>query len=100
MGEEVEIDCGVVLSIADLGDFYATLLMVVAEGNCIKFNVSKIERIDGAALQLIYSYAKDALKNGHALTWNQPSEAFIRSARLLGLLAVMNLEEHVVDVSR
>jgi len=95
---EIEIDCGENLSIADIGEFYGMILMAVAEGQSIKFNVSKIERIDGAALQLLYAYAKEELNKGNEVTWTQPSEAFIRSADLLGMLSVMNLEEHVTEL--
>lgn len=94
------IDCGEIVGIADVGDFYATLLMSVAEGKSLNLDVSKVERIDGAALQLMYAYSKEARSHGHTLSWHSPSEAFLRSARLLGLSSLMNLENTTDEVSQ
>jgi anti-anti-sigma regulatory factor len=93
---ELVIDCGESLGIAEVGDFYGTLLMAIAEGKSVNFDVSKLERIDGAALQLIYAYRKEALSQGHTFNWNSPSDAFLRSARLLGLSSAMNIEDNIV----
>ncbi len=92
--EVTVIECGEALGIADVGDLYAKLLIEVAEGHAIRFNASDIERIDAAALQIIYAYSKEAEKQGHALVWEAPSEAFIRSAKLLGLAERMNIEDN------
>ena len=89
--EAVKIDCGDMLSIADVGDLYADLLVSLAEGKTVQFNASKLERIDAAALQILYAYSKEAASNGSPLIWEQPSEAFHRSAELLGLAQLMNI---------
>jgi len=94
--EVTVIDCGEALGIADVGDLYAKLLTELAEGHAIRFDVSKVERIDAAALQVIYAYSKEAEKQGHALDWESPSEAFIRSANLLGLAERMKLEDNTI----
>lgn len=91
MAETRIIECGDALGISGVGDLYAEILMEMSEGYEISFDVSKIERIDAAALQMLYAYSKEAAKNGHALEWQDPSEAFIRSAELLGLTELMNL---------
>lgn len=89
--EAVKIDCGDALSIADVGDLYADLLVSLAEGKTVQFDASKLERIDAAALQILYAYSKEAASNGSPLIWEQPSEAFYRSAELLGLAQLMNI---------
>jgi len=89
--EVTVIECGEALGIADVGDFYAKLLTELAEGHKVRFNVSDIERIDGAALQVMYAYAKEAEKHGQGLVWASPSEAFMRSVNLLGLAEGMNI---------
>jgi len=94
---EVVIECGDALGIADVGDLYAKLLTEVAEGNTVRFDVSQLERIDGAALQMMYAYTKEAASQGNTLKWEEPSDAFLRSARLLGLLSVMNIEDNTVE---
>lgn len=96
---ETVIECGDALGIADVGDLYAKLLTELAEGNSIRFNVSEIERIDAAALQMMYAYSKEAEKQGNTLEWQQPSEAFFRSAQLLGLATAMNIEDNTVGNS-
>ena len=97
--QTVTIDCGDALSIADVGDFYADLLVLLAEGKTVQFDVSQLERIDAAALQTLYAYSKEAASNGNPLKWDQPSEAFCRSARLLGLAQLMNIDDNTVQLS-
>jgi len=89
---ETVIECGEVLGIADVGELYAKLLSELAEGNEVSFDVSQIERIDAAALQVMYAYSKEVKTHGQNLTWSSPSEAFMRSARLIGLASTMNLD--------
>jgi len=89
--EVTVIECGEALGIADVGDLYAKLLTELAEGNKVRFNVSDIERIDGAVLQVMYAYAKEAEKRGQGLVWDSPSDAFMRSVKLLGLAEGMNI---------
>lgn len=93
---ETVIECGETLGIADVGDLYARLLTEVAEGNVMRFDISQLERVDAAALQMLYAYSKEAEKQGHTLRWDAPSEAFLRSARLLGLASVMNIDDNTI----
>ncbi|MBL1320564.1 MAG: STAS domain-containing protein [Methylophaga sp.] len=88
------IECGDTLGISGVGDLHTQILMELSEGHEIQFDVSQIERIDAAALQMIYAYSKE-----QTLEWNEPSEAFIRSAKLLGLAGLMNLEGDSVELT-
>jgi anti-anti-sigma regulatory factor len=88
------IDCGDSLGIANVGDMYTRVLSSLAEGQLIQFNVSKIERIDTAAMQMIYAFSKEATKHGHDLVWEDASEAFVRSAQILGLATLMNMTDN------
>ncbi len=92
MAKQKVIDCGDALGISDVGDMHTRILMELSEGYEIQFNVSQIERIDAAALQMIYAFSKEADTNGVPLVWDKPSEAFVRSATLLGLADKMNLD--------
>ena len=94
MAEQTVIECGEALGIADVGDLYAKLLMEVAEGRQVLFDISQIERIDAAALQLMYAYCKEAEKQGSEMRWEKPSAAFVNGARLLGLLSAMKIEDN------
>lgn len=92
--EQLEIDCGESLTIAEVGSVYADLLVPLAEGKAVKLNVSKLERIDTAGVQLIYSLYKEAQTQGHTVEWDQPSEAFCQSVGLLGLAQQMNINDN------
>jgi len=88
------IDCGEALGIANVGDMYTRVLSGLAEGQSMQFDVSKIERIDTAAMQMIYAFSKEAEKHGHVLLWEHASEAFVRSAKILGLATLMNMTDN------
>lgn len=90
------IDCGVVLGIANVADIYTRVLSSLAEGHIIQFDVSKIERIDAAAMQLIYAFSKEAAKQGYVLLWEGASEAFVCSAKMLGLATLMNMTDNAI----
>jgi len=90
------IDCGDVLGIANVADMYTHVLSSLAEGHAIQFNVSKIERIDTAAIQMLYAFSKEAGKQGHLLLWEGASEAFVRSAKILGLATLMNMTDNAI----
>lgn len=92
--ETVVIDCGESLNIAGVGDLYAKLLKLLADGQAVKLDVSKIERIDAAALQMLYSFSKEAEEHGNAIDWSDASDAFCRNANLLGLAPKMNIEDN------
>jgi ABC-type transporter Mla MlaB component len=88
------IDCGDALGIAQLADMYTKLLSGLAEGHDIQFNVSNIERIDAASLQMICAFSKEVKKAGHILSWQGASEAFVRSVNILGLATLINMEDN------
>ncbi len=90
------IDCGDALGIANVGDMYERVLTSLAEGHTIQFNVRKIERVDTAAMQMIYAFSKEAEKHGHVLLWEGASEAFVRSAKMLGLATLMNMTDNTI----
>ena len=48
-------------------------------------DVSKIERIDSAGMQLLFALYKQAVSGDFKLEFKQPSEAFSSAAKELGL---------------
>ena len=92
--EKLEIDCGDTLTITDVSKLYAELLVPLAEGTPVNLNVSNIERIDTAAVQLIYSFFREAQTQGYAIEWKAPSQAFCHSIQLLGLAEQMNINDN------
>lgn len=86
------IDCGDALGIADVGDLYATLLTMLAEGKIVDLDVSAIERIDAASMQMLYAFYQEMAARGHQMQWDKASSVFRQSAALLGLAQPMNIE--------
>jgi anti-anti-sigma regulatory factor len=90
----VEIDCGDALGIADVASLYTKLLDTVAEGHQIKLNINGLERIDAAAVQMLYALNKELSEHGVKVLWTDPSEAFKTAVKLLGLADRMNIDEN------
>ncbi|TBW55436.1 STAS domain-containing protein [Marinobacter halodurans] len=84
-GRVAEIDCGQVFGIAEVADVYARLYAAIEENLDIKLDISRLERIDTAALQLLYGLERDAAAHGVRLCWSDPSAAFLESAGILGM---------------
>jgi anti-anti-sigma regulatory factor len=92
--DTIAIACGEALGIAEVADVYETLLVALAEGSSVDLDISKLERVDAAALQMLYAFSKEMATQGSSLTWTSPSEAFSRSTKLLGLAELINLENN------
>jgi len=92
--EVVEIDCGDALGIADVAGLYATLLEKLADGYQLKLNISELDRVDTAAIQMLYSLAKELAGHGMELYWTSPSDAFKNAITLLGLAERFNIDEN------
>jgi ABC-type transporter Mla MlaB component len=93
MADEV-IDCGEMLTIADVGDLYARLLALVADGKSISFDCSKVERIDAAALQMILAVTKEAISQSNTVEFIEPSQTFLSNVAVLGLASKLNIAEN------
>ncbi|MBE0439852.1 MAG: STAS domain-containing protein [Gammaproteobacteria bacterium] len=93
MSDEV-IDCGEILTIANVGDIYGQLLALLAEGKFAVLDCSKIERIDTAALQVLAAYAQEAEIQSVSLNWQDPSDTFVKNASVLGLASKLYLEQN------
>lgn len=80
-----EINCGEQLTIAHSGEIYARLLAAMAEGQAVNIDISAIERIDTAALQLLYSFQLDAEAQGLVTIWSEASNVFCDAVDILGM---------------
>lgn len=88
----VSIDCGETLTIAESGQLYATLLAELAEGREVQPDVSQIQRIDAAGVQVLLGFCREAALQGQTVAWGNPSEAFCKSIALLGLESEMGIK--------
>jgi anti-anti-sigma regulatory factor len=80
-----EIQCGEQLNISHCGDLYAQLLTAMAEGQAVSIDISQVERVDTAALQLLYGFQRDAKAQGVVTIWSQASKVFCDAVDILGM---------------
>lgn len=85
------IACGDTLDITDVDALYPQLLIALLEPKQLVFDCSEIGRIDAAALQMLYAFAKASSMYGSKASWDNPSETFINSAQLLGVAKEMGI---------
>ena len=80
-----EIDCSEQLTIAQCAEVYQQLLAAMAEGQAVNIDVSQLQRIDTAALQLFFSFQRDARAQGLVTIWSEPSKVFCDAVDILGM---------------
>lgn len=80
-----DIEFGESLSIAQVGDIYAQLLASIADEKAINLDLSQVERVDTAAIQLLYSFQRDASSHGLVIIWSNPSKVFCDAVDILGI---------------
>ncbi len=90
-GSQVDLDA--TLSIQNVLKLHEKLKLSLAMHDQIEINASDVASIDTATLQLLVSLKKDAVKLGKQVSIIYPSPRFIESARLLGLLAVLDVHD-------
>lgn len=59
----------------------------------LDINGEKVSRIDGAVLQLLTTFVREAHTRGCDVQWKDPSPALQRSAQLLGLASALGLHD-------
>jgi len=90
-GNGLTIECSVVFDISVVTDFKAMLQQTIAGGQAIVLDVSKVERVDTAALQLLTVLCQDSVLKGLEVSWFNPSEPFTYAAKLTGLDGILRL---------
>lgn len=80
-----EVNCGEQLTIAQCSDIYTQLLTAMAEGQAVSIDISAIERVDTAGLQLLYGFQRDAEAQGLVTIWSEASNVFCDAVDTLGM---------------
>ncbi len=91
--DESQIDLDSTLTIQNVVKLYEKLKNVLAVHDQIEINASDVSSIDTATLQLLVSLKKDAVKLQKKVTIIYPSPRFVESAKLLGLLDILDVHE-------
>jgi ABC-type transporter Mla MlaB component len=80
-----EMVFGDVLDITMALEYYGQLKQYLNDNKKIVLNAGKIERIDGAGLQLIVAFIMEAKKLNLQVSWSGKSENFKKNADILGV---------------
>jgi anti-anti-sigma regulatory factor len=81
------------LSIQNVVKLYERMKASYTAFNGLEINASQVAAIDTTTLQVLVALKKDADKNEREVTFTSPSPRFIESAKLLGLLDVLGINE-------
>jgi len=82
--EDIVFEIQAVQDISSVSAIHSELKKLLSNKNII-LDGEQVERIDGASLQLIYSFIEEARIKGVNISWRSPSEVLRNNAKLLGL---------------
>lgn len=88
-GSEVVFVCGEALDVICIANLHQSLQDALQRRKAFVLDVSKAERVDTAALQLLCAFVKTATASGLEFRWHEPSLAVIDAARTLGMHAAL-----------
>ena len=79
----LQLESSVVINKAS--DLYEALKKLSTSGQDIEIDVSKVEIVDSAILQLLLSFVLSLKEKNIKLTWYKPTEGLLNKASVLGL---------------
>ena len=89
---EAIINLDATLTIQNVGKLHEKLKKSYSSNNAIEINASQVSSIDTSTLQLLVALKKDAVKQQKEVVFVAPSQRFIKSAELLGLLEILDID--------
>lgn len=81
------------LCIETVVELYEQLRPALDLGQTVSLDASTVESVDTTNLQLLAAFVLELGNNGTALQWRHPSEAFLQSATIAGLVDTLRLAE-------
>ncbi len=92
--ESAAADSGVLtlaetLHVSEVQELYTALQSALAAGQVLQVDGGAVERADGASLQLLAAFSREAAANGLAINWRSRSDALVSSAACLGMEEVI-----------
>lgn len=90
---DVSIHCDETLDIRQVSDLKLRLLQALDAAQSITLQAQNIERADTAGLQLLAAFFIDARAKGIPIAWQQPSQALVKAANLIGLAGLLDLAQ-------
>ncbi len=83
----LELESNVTIAVA--GDLYNQLHDALDSSRVIEVNAEAVEKIDTAGLQLLCLVSKELQSHFMEIKWFKPSQAFLASAKLLGVAEIL-----------
>jgi anti-anti-sigma regulatory factor len=78
-------------TVADAGSLKTGLAKLLDEPQTVTLDISAVQRIDTAGLQVIASFLLERESHGRPVQWRGEAPAFTSAARLLGLGELLKL---------
>ena len=85
------VNCEPTVDITVVEELYSHLKKAIDEKHVVEIEAEQIERIDGSVLQLFAAFFIAANEAGAEVVWKSTSDALIKSAHILGLEEVLEL---------
>jgi phospholipid transport system transporter-binding protein len=79
------------ITIESVAQVRTILLARLEEDGACHLHAGNVRRIDGAGVQLLFAFVRDAAARGTTVHWLEPSPALVATARALGLHAALSL---------
>lgn len=79
------IACGRALTIATVGELHPKLCATLGVTSTVAVDVSQVDSVDAAGMQLLMTYCQDAMAQNVKVTWTTPSDAVRQAAKTLGM---------------
>ena len=83
--DSVSIDMGGSLGIAQVAELHARLSEARFGTEHLTLNISRLERVDTAAVQLLYCLQRDLRAEGRLIHWSRPSPQLVEVVNRLGM---------------
>lgn len=90
-------DLGTTLTIADAESLKGQFIELLAEGAPITLNAVDVDQCDGAGLQLLSVFYKEACSRDIPVSWSTVSSNFHEAVSLMGLINALGLEDVEVE---
>jgi len=78
-------------TVADAGSLKAGLAKLLDDSGVVTLDVSAVQRIDTAGLQVITTFVRERESHGRQVEWRGTAPALAAAAKLLGLSAFLKL---------
>ncbi|PAJ73823.1 hypothetical protein CJF42_13925 [Pseudoalteromonas sp. NBT06-2] len=81
------------LKINNVATLHQTFIELLNEGKAIEIDVNQVVQADTASIQLLCALQKHLLLTQHKIQWHGKSDALNASAKALGVLTFLEIEQ-------